>query len=718
MSRELLSESWHRVRALRPRLRPNAAVHRQVFRDRVWYVLEDRATGQFWRFSPETWAVVGALDGRRTVDEIWRALATELGDDLPTQDEVVQLLGQLHRADALAGDVPPVLRELDERARSQRRARLVRQLRNPLFVKVPLLDPDAFLRATVPLVGWLFTPFGLVLWTLAMAWAGVQVALEWEALSANTLDRVLLAQNVALLVVLFPPLKLLHELGHGWAVRRFGGEVHEIGVMLLVFMPIPYVEASAASAFGSKWQRITVAAAGMMAELLAAAAALWLWRDAEPGLLRAAAFNVMLIAGVSTVLFNGNPLLRFDAYYILADLLEIPNLATRAPRWWGRLFERRLFGVRDDGAGSPADDAGEAFWLAVYAPTSFAWRLFLLATIALFVAEAVPLVGPALALWTVALALIFPAFKVLRHLLTSPRLEPARARAIVATLLALGAVVAALTAVPLPHATVARGVVWAPEAGRVLATENGFVDRVAVAHGDTVADDAELAVLRNDLLAREVRLRRAQLEVLARERAAREPDRPAEARLVAARVAFARADLDRAERRLGDLVVRAPRAGEFRWLDPDDMAGRFFARGELMGYVFDDAAREVRVVVPGAAIDLVRSATAGVDLRLERTPHVVIPDVEVAAVTPASDRRLPHPALAASAGGPLARDPAAGDGARSLEPFWEVRLQLPDEIGRLGVGERVRVRFDHGMAPVAVQLWRFVRRTFLERFER
>ena len=133
-----------------------------------------------------------------------------------------------------------------------------------------------------------------------------------------------------LLWLCFPVVKFLHELGHAMVTKAGGGEVHEMGLMLLVMMPVPYVDASAANVLRSRWQRAVIGAAGMLTELFIAALAFYAWMLLEPGLLRAVCFNVMLVAGVSTLIFNGNPLLRYDAYYILADLIELPNLAAQS----------------------------------------------------------------------------------------------------------------------------------------------------------------------------------------------------------------------------------------------------------------------------------------------------------------------------------------------------------------------------------------------------
>src|SRR6185503_545443 len=128
-------------------------------------------------------------------------------------------------------------------------------------------------------------------------------------------------------------------------------------IMLLVLSPVPYVDASSAWAFQDKRKRMMVGAAGIAVELFLGSLALFVWLAVEPGAVRAVAYNVMLISGVSTLLFNGNPLLRFDGYYVLADAIEIPNLGTRANRYLGYLFQRYVLGVPD--AESPAQSAGE-----------------------------------------------------------------------------------------------------------------------------------------------------------------------------------------------------------------------------------------------------------------------------------------------------------------------------------------------------------------------
>jgi putative peptide zinc metalloprotease protein len=187
-----------------------------------------------------------------------------------------------------------------------------------------------------------------------------------------------------------------------------------MGIMLLVLTPIPYVDASSASAFREKRKRVLVGGFGMIVELFVASLALFLWINAEPGTFRAILYNIVLIASVSTVLFNGNPLLRYDAYYILADLLEIPNLGTRGMQYMSYLLQRYLFGVPD--LDPPLSTSGERFWFVTYTVASFIYRIFIYAAIILFIAGKFFVVGMLMAAWAVVTMIILPAGKSIKFL--------------------------------------------------------------------------------------------------------------------------------------------------------------------------------------------------------------------------------------------------------------------------------------------------------------
>lgn len=713
MSAPFLSASWYQVAALRLRLRTHAKIHRQRFRGQPWYILQDPSSGRMHRFSPEAYLVVSLMDGQRSLDEIWNRVAAEMGEDAPSQDEVIQLLGQLHGADVLASDVTPDAAELYQRHRKQSRATLRKNLLNPLAFRIPLWDPDRFLDRTRRRVDWIFGPLGLLLWLAAVVPALVLAGIHWEALTGNLSDRVLSGQNLLLLWLVYPVVKLLHELGHAYTVKSGGGEVHELGVMFLVLTPVPYVDASAATAFRSKARRALVGAAGMLVELFLAALAMFVWVSVEPGLARSIAFNVMLIGGVSTVIFNGNPLLRFDGYYILADLIEIPNLGQRAARYWGYLVQRYAFRQADPQ--SSAHTRGERLWLAFYGVASFVYRLMVMFGIAIFIASEFFVVGVVLAIWGVATSVLWPMAKALGYVLNSPALQRRRRRAVSITFGTLVLLAAFIAFVPMPSRSLAEGVTWVPEQAEVRAEARGFVDRLFAAPDAQVAEGQLLAQASDPDLAAEIDARGARIERLEVQLAGERFQDPAQAAVTREELDKERSALDRLRERADELTVVARQAGRFVVPRAADLPGRFVRQGELIGYVLAGPPRTVRVVVEQADIEQVRSALRHVEVRIADRLDSVYP-ADIVREVPGGQDRLPNKALGLEGGGLHATDPRDAEGMRTLERLFQFDLALPEEVGQVAVGTRVFARLDFAAEPLGVQWYRGIRRLFLSRF--
>jgi putative peptide zinc metalloprotease protein len=710
VSRALFSQQWYRVKDLCPRLRSHAEVHRQVFRDEVWYIIEDRATGAMQRVSEAGYRLVGLMNGRRTVDEIWRRAGELLGDALPSQEETIELLIRLHQADVLHAELPPDMLRVTERGAKTRHRRAMQSFKNPLAIRVPLLDPDGFLRSTLwavrPFMGW----FGAVVWVAAVGSALVLLALHGRELSANVADRVLTAGNLVHILATYPIIKALHELGHGYATRRWGGAVHEIGVMFLVFLPVPYVDASTASAFRSKWQRAGVAAAGIIVELFLAAIAMILWTALEPGLLRAMMLNVMLVAGISTLLFNGNPLLKFDGYYVLSDLAEIPNLGPRSNQYLLYLIQRYLFGLED--ARSPALARGERGWFVVYGLASLVYRLAIMATIILFVAGRFFEVGLALALWALVLLVAVPTAKGLHFVVASPRLEGRRRRAVTVTVV-VGLVLAwTLGTRPVPRATVVEGIVWAPEHAIANAGADGFVAEVIGAPGQRLAPGDPILRIEDPLLDARISLLESRVGELELRRLVALSGEPAELDIAKQELALAEEELDLATDLAGERLLASEGDGVLLLPGAEELVGRFVRKGDTLAYVVGPNDAIIRAVVGQDEVDLVRRETRAVSVRLASRPMEVHP-ARVLRAAPQATNVLPSPALATSGGGRLPLDPAAQDGLRSLESLFVFDLDLTDGTSLMSIGERVHVRFEHEPAPIIDQVWRSLRQIFL-----
>jgi len=713
MAAPLLSSSWYRVCDRKPKLRSHARLYRHRYRGQLWYLLQDPASSRVHRFTPAARLIIALMDGRRTVAQLWEIANRRLDEDAPTQDEMIQLLGQLHAADLLQSDVTPDVAELFTCGKREERARYRRSFANPMALRIPLWDPDAFLNR---FAGWpraIWSGWGALVWLAVVVPALFLIPPHWPELTNDFTDRVLALDNLVVLYFVFPVLKALHEMGHATATKAGGGEVHDMGIIVLVLLPVPYVEASAATIFRSKYRRALVGAAGVTVELFVAALAFYAWLLVEPGLVRAVLFNVMLIASVSTLIFNGNPLLRYDAYYVLADLIEIPNLAARSARYWGYLLERYVLGIRD--AESPDASGPEKTWFLCYGFAATLYRILVTVVIAFFIAGRFFVVGVLLALWAVVAMAVFPVIRAIGFMTASPRLRRHRSRAIAVTAGGTLALTAFLLSVPMPYHSHAEGVLWLPEEAMVRAGANGFLGSFLVEPGTRVAEGDALIQCYDPTLTAQLHYSEAKVAELEAEYNAEFVSDQAKAQIVRDKLDSERASLALIRERAADLVVRARTDGVLVVPQMVDMPGRYYRKGDPLGYVIGKAHPLARVVVPQDAVDKVRLATDRVRVRFAERPQAVLQGRVVREV-PAGDETLPSPALAAQGGGEIATDPRETKNPKALERVFQFDVELDGAAHVDHFGQRVFVRFEHRMEPLSVQWYRSIRLLFLRSF--
>jgi putative peptide zinc metalloprotease protein len=437
------------------------------------------------------------------------------------------------------------------------------------------------------------------------------------------------------------------------------------------------------------------------------------WVHATPGLGRTVAFNVILIGGVSTLLFNGNPLLRFDGYYIFSDLIEIPNLATRGNAYLFYLIQKHLFKI--DGLDNPVTGPGEAKWLAGYTVLSFIYRLVVSVGIALFLSAKMLAVGLVMALWAMGAIAVVPVLKGMKFLVTSPRLRGRRRRAfgVVGGLSAAALII--LFAVPLPYSTVAEGVVIVPDRAEVRAKTEGFVTEVLTKPGAAVVPGQPLVALEDPTLDARVAVIKAQLdETQQRRDGVRQIDR-VQAEMFedqAAHLAEKLADFSSRQR---ELTVFSAQAGHFVIANAQDLPGRYIKRGELLGYVISDSDFVVRALASQSDVDLIRRRTTSVEAHdVEELDRPI--NARILREVPAAQQDVPSLALTTKGGGTIALDPSKTQRPQALFSLFQLDIQLLDPVRMRTQGSRVYVRFFHGDEPVAWRVLRSMRQFFLGQF--
>jgi putative peptide zinc metalloprotease protein len=708
MTASLLSHDWYRVAFLRPRLRAGLHVARHRVRGEDWHVVTDPVSGRHHRFNRMAWRLVASCDGQRTLDEVWAALVAREGDDAPTQGETIDIISQAFGGHMLVGDIPPDAAAV-VRVQSRARARRRRGAINPLAFRVPLWDPDAFLERHLSRVQWLFGAALPWLLGVAVLLAVVLLAAQGGAFARDAHALATSARGLMLLWLVYPFLKALHELAHGFAVKHYGGEVHTMGITLLLLTPVPYVDASASAALADKRQRALVAGVGIVTELLLAGAALALWSLLEPGLLRELACAVVVVGGVSTVLVNGNPLLRFDGYHVLADLAELPNLAQRSQAWWLQGIQRHVLGLPH--SGSRARARGEAPWLAGYAPLSWLVRAALLIGLVVALVQPMPWVAVGMAAFGAWTMLFMPLAKALRWVAGAPQLAGRRTRAVGATL-ATGALAAVIAfAVPLPQRSHAPGLVWLPDEALVRLQVGGFVEAFLVRDGDIVEAGMPLVQLVNEPLLAALGKAQAELHKEEVQRAQKLEVEPLAAAQAQDRIDRLRAEVQSLAAQRDALVVRAGVRGHAVFDVHRDLVGMYLPQGHLIAQVIDDAPPLVRALVSNEDIALVRSRPGQPRVHLAQGGEPI--DARSHAAVPQASAALPSAALGDAAGGSLALDAADPKGLTAREARFQVDVELPPGT-RAPIGSRAMVTFEHGRYTAAEWVARMVRRSFLK----
>ncbi len=687
--RPTFSESWYRVANLRARLRPGAQVSRQNYRGERWYVLRDPAGNQFHRLSDGAYRFVGLLDGRRTIQEAWELVGGQLADDAPTQPEVIQLLSQLHAANLLEADITPDSAVLLRRHKQQTKQKWQQRAMNILFPRIPLWNPDDFLKRWAPLSRLIISKGMAILWIILVAAALFILIPEWPRLRDSAMDAIA-PSNWFYLWAVFVLIKLVHELGHAFICRRYGGEVHELGVMFLVLIPAPYVDASTAWAFPSRWQRILVGAGGMISELFVAAILVFVWRFSSQGtLIHQLAYNGMLIASVSTLLFNANPLLRYDGYYILSDWLEIPNLYQQSNEYALGLIKRHIFGVKSQ---RPLPPPGQRMWLLLYAVISGIYRVFIGILIIIVVAMKVPIIGALMAVGGIITWGVVPLGRLFKYLTIDPELHRKRPRAIGFTAGFAVAVIILIGLIRFPVRVEAAGVVE-PGIKRVVTPGySGFIQKILVHDGQSVQAGDVLMVLANPELDSQIKQQQAQLRALqARYQQSSVKDQ-AQKQIDLIQIQAVRQQVAELERKASELTVKAPVAGHVVQPRLHEMAGLYLHQGEEALTIASSQDLLIRANIDQDDAELAAHAKlTHAEVRLASRLDTVFDAYDLDFINAAQDQ-LVHAAVTHAGGGTIAADPRDPTGKKPIVDQFELRCRIDNAAGDLRPGQRAYVR--------------------------
>ena len=704
---------------LRVRLRPDLVVRPQFYEGMTHYVVKDPIGLKYYRFKAEEYFLLQQLDGKSTLLEVKKAFERKYRPQTITVDDLVRFCSQLHEAGVAQIDTP----EQTEVFVKRRRKKIWKKVRgaaaNILYIKIPIIDPERLLTWMYPYFKWIYTRTFVVLSCLLMLSALTMVISNFTEVKERLPDfqsffnwRTIVYFWCSLAIV-----KIIHEFGHGLTAKHFGGEVHEMGALLLCLTPALYCDVTDSWLLPNKWHRIWISAAGIYVECVLASLATFAWFYSNPGLFNSLMMATMFLCSMNTIMFNANPLMRYDGYYVLADYLEIPNLRVKANQFFSYAFQEKVLGLEVP-VQSYMPRTRRWLFLA-YAITSFLYRWFVTLSILFFLNRLmkpykVYSIGIFFAMWGMIPLVIMPVYQIVKFVRTPGRLR--KVKKVRATAFAVSAValITAILMIPTPL-RIKGTLVIAPEApSRIYANTAGRLVTLAVRDGDMVKKGDLIAQLSNLDKQRERASMQEELELNRVKAAYFSRSKDLEGRRLARQHSTLADELEPVVARINDqishLYLVADRDGQVIGVPKRETTGSWVRPDKAFCEIANPKKLQAQVIIDQGDVDLLQTGSKawvkiyGLSERTYRT--------EIAEIASRNRDEIPAE-LSNVGGGEIAAEQDKKTGKiKSVSAVFELLLPLDNEDLSLHVGQRGFAKIDGGTSTLAWFIWRTLSKTF------
>jgi len=727
-------------RPLSLRMRPDLIVQQQTFQGTRNWVIKDPLAQKYYRFEDEEFSLLKMLDGQISLREMQQRFEKQFVPQRIPTTELQQLLGMLHRCALVVSDRPGQGVTLFERGQQRQRRETWQRFANPLSIRLPGVDPDRWLTRLLPFTGWLFSQLAVAAVFLLVLCAALLIGVQFDQFQSRlpSFQDFFASPNWIWLAIALAASKIVHELGHGLACKRFGGECHEMGVMLLIMTPCLYCNVSDAWMIPDKWRRAAVAAAGIYFELILASLATLTWWATEPGLIHYLSLSLMFVCSVSTLIFNANPLLKYDGYYILADLMEIPNLRQKAEMLLRGWLMRTVLGLPS----SPATlmPRGRRWFLSSYAVAAAVYRWVITGSVLWFLYHVfrpygLQVVGQMLILASFSALLVQPVWNLAQFLHVPGRMNRVNKPRVILTCTLVAGLIAAICFVPLPHSIHCDLYLRPRNAATVYVETPGMLKAIHVQPGDWVGADQPLVSLDNVQVRLElVRLTAQQDQLRTRYRSLLQrsfDDEAAAAQVAEAEQALTALNdqIARKQRAAERLVLAAPVQGCViatprvptqdraatelaNWhgtpLDPHNLQA-YLDEGVPICIIGHPQQLEAVLAIDQGDLEFVQSGQS-VELLLEPLPgRRFRSELEQLSQT---DMKVAPTSLSSKAGGRIVTRTAADGQEQPYRTTYQGSAPIDDPAGMLYVGATGQARIHTGYQTLARRAWRYLLQTF------
>lgn len=736
LSDSLVSSS---ARALPIRVRQDLSAKKQRYLGKTYWIVKDPIGLKYYRFQEEEFAILNMLDGRLSLDEIKEKFEKEFPPQKITLEELSQFIGALHRSGLILTGVHDQGYQLYERAVKRRRQELVGAFANILCIRFKGFDPERLLNALYPFVAWFFHPVSMLLSFVMMLGALLLVLTHFDVFYSKlpSFYQFFTPENGLWLALVLGLTKVIHEFGHGLTCKHFGGECHEMGVMILVLTPCLYCNVSDSWMLPSKWRRAAIGFAGIFVEVWLAALATFVWWYSNPGLLHNICLNIMFISSVSTIIFNANPLLRYDGYYVLADLMEIPNMRQKATTILSRKAGEWFLGLEypDD----PFLPQRNQIMFALYAVAAACYRWVVTLSITMFLLQVfkpygLQVLGFAIVFMSLFGLLVMPLYKAAKFFYVPGRLEKVKKVRFYLSLAAFISLIAVVLFVKFPYRIFTPVEIQYAQGDAIYVLVPGTLMELNVSEGDYVQKGQTLALLADpDLdvrireLEREAARLKTQLENLP---ALAKLDPTAEAQIPIVQKALEAAVKD-LQQRMEDkerLVIRATKNGVVvpaplaKKIERDGLLpswygtpfqernlGAFMKTGDAFCLIGDPLKMKATLVVTQSQKDFITHGQR-VDVNLNECPFRTFTGETTDVAT--EEIKAVSPRLSNKNKGEVSTVTDQDGTEKPQIPSYKVDVPLDNSEGLMEVGLTGQAKIYAEPQTIAFRIWRVVMETF------
>jgi putative peptide zinc metalloprotease protein len=704
---------------LRPKLRPDLVVQPQFYEGMTHYVVKDPIGLKYFRFKQEEYFLLQQLDGKQNLQDIKRLFERKYRPQTIAIDDLMRFASQLHEAGLVQLDTSDQARALITRRRKNRWKRVWQFFANILYIKIPVIDPERLLTGMYPYFRWIFSTW-FVLFALTMMGAALTLVVsQWSTFQAKLPEfqsffnwHTILYFWTSLAVI-----KVIHEFGHGLTAKHFGGEVHEMGMLFLVLTPALYCDVTDSWLLPNKWHRIWISAAGIFVECFLASIATFIWWNTEQGLLNSLMLATMFICSVNTILFNANPLLRYDGYYVMADWLEVPNLRIKSTQFFSYAFQEKVLGLE-----IPVQSympKSRRYLFVTYAIASYLYRWVVTFSILFFLSQflkpyGLQSISYALALGSLVPLLVMPLYQAGKFIYQPGRMRKVKKARTAAFFAVTGLIVAGVLLIPTPL-RVSGTLVLKPARPQIVYAEvPGRLVDIKVRDGEQVKAGQLLATLSNPEKLREREELQGQQQI--NQIKAQVYDRS----MIVADRALAQSHLDQSlalepaiqkiNQQIGSLNLFAPRDGQAMGVPNRETIGQLLKPDKPFCEVADPRVMEAHLILDQSDIDLVRTNKRAW-IKIYGSSEATI-RTHVAEVAKRNRDDIP-PELSNLAGGEIATKPDKKTGqVKPLNSVYEVILPVDNSMLHYQPEQRGFAKIDGGHSSLGWWIWRMITKTF------